>query len=415
MKEYNVKDITQADAGRKKIAWAEDHMPVLMQIRKRFQQEKPLQDLVIGGCLHVTKETAVLVETLKEGGATVALTASNPLSTQDDVAAALADKGIHVYAWRGETKEEYYQNIEQVIEFEPDITLDDGADLVSTIHEDHEALTETIIGGTEETTTGVIRLQAMAADNALRYPIIAVNHAQTKWLFDNVYGTGQSSLDAVMRATNTLLAEKVLVVAGYGHCGKGIARRGAGLGAKVIVTEVDPIKALKAWMDGFQVMPMAKAAEKGDVFITSTGDTNVIRGEHFKQMKDGAILANAGHFNVEINIDALKELATEKHTIKESVEQYIINGKKLYLLAQGRLVNLAAAEGHPSEVMDMSFANQALSVEYLTKNTLKPTVHKVPTKLDEKIARLKLDALGLTIDHLTQEQKDYLESWQGGT
>lgn len=415
MKEYNVKDITQADAGRKKIAWAEDHMPVLMQIRKRFQQEKPLQDLVIGGCLHVTKETAVLVETLKEGGATVALTASNPLSTQDDVAAALADKGIHVYAWKGETKEEYYQNIEQVIEFEPDITLDDGADLVSTIHEDHEALTETIIGGTEETTTGVIRLQAMAADNALRYPIIAVNHAQTKWLFDNVYGTGQSSLDAVMRATNTLLAEKVLVVAGYGHCGKGIARRGAGLGAKVIVTEVDPIKALKAWMDGFQVMPMAKAAEKGDIFITSTGDTNVIRGEHFKQMKDGAILANAGHFNVEINIDALKELATEKHTIKESVEQYIINGKKLYLLAQGRLVNLAAAEGHPSEVMDMSFANQALSVEYLTKNTLKPTVHKVPTKLDEKIARLKLDALGLTIDHLTQEQKDYLESWQGGT
>lgn len=415
MKDFDVKDVTLSKKGEKKIKWAEEHMPVLMKIRERFSEEKPLAGITVGACLHVTKETAVLVKTLKAGGAEVALTASNPLSTQDDVAAALTNS-INVYAWRGETKKEYYQNINRVLDYNPQITLDDGADLVSTLHKERKDQLGKVKGGTEETTTGVVRLKAMAEDGALKYPIIAVNHAQTKWLFDNVYGTGQSALDGVIRATNILIAEKTFVVSGYGHCGKGIAQRARGLGAKVIVTEVDPVKALKAWMDGFQVMPMQQAAEKGDVFITSTGNKNVIRKEHVKKMKDGVILANAGHFNVEINLEDLKELSVERTEVNDNVERFKLeDGRKVYLLAEGRLVNLTAAEGHPSAVMDMSFTNQALCVEYLTKNNLRTKVHKVPEEVDEKVARLKLEALGLKIDHLTNGQKEYLKSWEVGT
>lgn len=356
------------------------------------------------------------MKTLKAGGAKIALTASNPLSTQDEVAAALAKENIHVYAWRGETEEEYYQNIGQVLDFEPVITLDDGADLVSTMHKERPHQLERVRGGTEETTTGVVRLTAMAKDNELKYPIIAVNNAQTKWLFDNVYGTGQSTLDAILRATNILVAEKTVVVGGYGHCGKGIARRASGLGAKVIVTEVDPVKALKAWMDGFRVMPMDEAAKEGDIFITSTGNKNVITKRHLEKMDNGVILANAGHFNVEINVKILKELAMDKKKIRQNLEEFTLeNGKKIYLVAEGRLANLVAAEGHPSEVMDMSFANQALSVEYITNNRLKKKVHKVPQEIDEKVARLKLNALGLCIDTLTEEQREYLKSWKVGT
>ncbi len=416
MREFNVRDETLAEEGRKKITWAEEHMPVVMKVRKRFKKETPLEGLVVGGALHVTKETGVLAKTLQVGGAKVALTASNPLSTQDDVAAALAKEGIHVYAWRGETEKEYYENINHVLDHAPDITLDDGADLVSTLHKEREDQIKHIRGGTEETTTGVVRLKAMEKDNVLKYPIIAVNHAQTKWLFDNVYGTGQSALDGVIRATNILIADKTVVVAGYGHCGKGIARRAHGLGAKVIVTEIDPVKALKAWMDGFQVMPMAHGAEKGDLFITSTGNKDVIRKEHIKNMKDGAILANAGHFNVEINLDDLRELTTERTMVRENTKKYQLkNGRSVYLLAEGRLVNLAAAEGHPSEVMDLSFANQALSVEYIANHELSVNVHKVPKEIDEKVARLKLKTLGLQIDSLTEEQNEYLKNWRAGT
>lgn len=416
MKDFDVKDVSLSEEGKKKIKWAEEHMPVLMKIREKFSKEKPLAGITVGACLHVTKETAVLVKTLKAGGAEVALTASNPLSTQDGVAAALTEDSIHVFAWRGETEEEYYQNIDRVLDYNPQITLDDGADLVSTLHKERKDQLGGVKGGTEETTTGVVRLKAMARDEALKYPIIAVNHAQTKWLFDNVYGTGQSALDGVIRATNILIAEKTFVVAGYGHCGKGIAQKAKGLGAKVIVTEVDPVKALKAWMDGFQVMPMKQAAEKGDVFVTSTGDKNVIRKEHVRKMKDGAILANAGHFNVEINVEGLKELSVERTEVNDNVECFKLkDGRKVYLLAKGRLVNLAAAEGHPSAVMDMSFTNQALCAEYITKNNLRTKVHKVPEEVDEKVARLKLEALGLKIDHLTNEQKEYLKSWKVGT
>jgi adenosylhomocysteinase len=415
--EYIVKDIKLAEKGKKSIEWAENHMPVLMEIRKRFQEEKPLKNIRIGACLHVTKETAVLIRTLKAGGADIALTASNPLSTQDDIAAALASEGIKVYAIRGETREEYYKFIEMVLENEPIITIDDGADLVTTLHKGKGNI-NIVIGGTEETTTGVLRLKAMADKKLLKYPIIAVNNAETKWDFDNVYGTGQSTIDGILRATNILIAGKKFVVAGYGHCGKGIAIRARGMGARVIVTEVDPIKALKAVMDGFDVMPMREAAKYGDIFVTATGNKNVIRKEHIELMKNGAILANAGHFNVEIDINALEEMKKEKRKINDFTDEYILNdGRKIYLLAEGRLVNLVAAEGHPSEVMDMSFSNQALCIEYIVKNyhKLEPKVYDVPREIDEEIARLKLKKMGIEIDTMTEEQINYLKTWWEGT
>ncbi|NHV45459.1 MAG: adenosylhomocysteinase [Candidatus Verstraetearchaeota archaeon] len=415
--EYIVKDIKLAEKGKKSIEWAENHMPVLMEIRKRFQEEKPLKDIKIGACLHVTKETAVLIRTLKAGGADITLTASNPLSTQDDVAAALASEGIRVYAIKGETREEYYKFIEMVLKNEPIITIDDGADLVTTLHKGKGNI-NIVIGGTEETTTGVLRLKAMADKKLLKYPIIAVNNAETKWDFDNVYGTGQSTIDGILRATNILIAGKKFVVAGYGHCGKGIAIRARGMGARVIVTEVDPIKALKAVMDGFDVMPMREAAKHGDIFVTATGNKNVIRREHIELMKDGAILANAGHFNVEIDINALEEIKKEKRKINDFTDEYILNdGRKIYLLAEGRLVNLVAAEGHPSEVMDMSFSNQALCIEYIVKNhhKLEPKVYDVPREIDEEIARLKLKKMGIEIDTMTEEQINYIKTWWEGT
>lgn len=415
--EYIVKDIKLAEKGKKSIEWAENHMPVLMEIRKRFQEEKPLKDIKIGACLHVTKETAVLIRTLKAGGADITLTASNPLSTQDDVAAALASEGIRVYAIKGETREEYYKFIEMVLKNEPIITIDDGADLVTTLHKGKGNI-NIVIGGTEETTTGVLRLKAMADKKLLKYPIIAVNNAETKWDFDNVYGTGQSTIDGILRATNILIAGKKFVVAGYGHCGKGIAIRARGMGARVIVTEVDPIKALKAVMDGFDVMPMREAAKHGDIFVTATGNKNVIRREHIELMKDGAILANAGHFNVEIDINALEEMKKEKRKINDFTDEYILNdGRKIYLLAEGRLVNLVAAEGHPSEVMDMSFSNQALCIEYIVKNyhKLEPKVYDVPREIDEEIARLKLKKMGIEIDTMTEEQINYIKTWWEGT
>jgi adenosylhomocysteinase len=415
--EYIVKDIKLAEKGKKSIEWAENHMPVLMEIRKRFQEEKPLKDIKIGACLHVTKETAVLIRTLKAGGADITLTASNPLSTQDDVAAALASEGIRVYAIKGETREDYYKFIEMVLKNEPIITIDDGADLVTTLHKGKGNI-NIVIGGTEETTTGVLRLKAMADKKLLKYPIIAVNNAETKWDFDNVYGTGQSTIDGILRATNILIAGKKFVVAGYGHCGKGIAIRAKGMGARVIVTEVDPIKALKAVMDGFDVMPMREAAKHGDIFVTATGNKNVIRREHIELMKDGAILANAGHFNVEIDINALEEMKKEKRKINDFTDEYILNdGRKIYLLAEGRLVNLVAAEGHPSEVMDMSFSNQALCIEYIVKNhhKLEPKVYDVPREIDEEIARLKLKKMGIEIDTMTEEQINYIKTWWEGT
>jgi adenosylhomocysteinase len=415
--EYIVKDIKLAEKGKKSIEWAENHMPVLMEIRKRFQEEKPLKDIKIGACLHVTKETAVLIRTLKAGGADITLTASNPLSTQDDVAAALASEGIRVYAIKGETREEYYKFIEMVLKNEPIITIDDGADLVTTLHKGKGNI-NIVIGGTEETTTGVLRLKAMADKKLLKYPIIAVNNAETKWDFDNIYGTGQSTIDGILRATNILIAGKKFVVAGYGHCGKGIAIRARGMGARVIVTEVDPIKALKAVMDGFDVMPMREAAKHGDIFVTATGNKNVIRREHIELMKDGAILANAGHFNVEIDINALEEMKEEKRKINDFTDEYILNnGRKIYLLAEGRLVNLVAAEGHPSEVMDMSFSNQALCIEYIVKNhhKLEPKVYDVPREIDEEIAKLKLKKMGIEIDTMTEEQINYIKTWWEGT
>lgn len=416
-KEYKVKDITLAEKGRLQIEWARRGMPVLARLKDVFAEEKPLKGIRLGCCLHVTKETAVLVEVLKAGGAEIALCGSNPLSTQDEVAAALAEDGIHVYAWRGESTDEYYACINDVLSYEPSITLDDGADLVCTIHEKREDLVERVRGGTEETTTGVIRLKAMARSGTLKYPIIAVNDAYTKYLFDNRYGTGQSTIDGILRATSTLLAGKNFVVAGYGWCGRGIALRARGMGANVIVTEVNPLRALEAVMDGFRVMPMAEAAEVGDIFVTATGDVSVIRKEHLVKMKDGAILANSGHFNVEICLPDLEELTVSKRTVRPNVKEYALsNGRKLYLLAEGRLVNLTAAEGHPSEVMDMSFANQALSVQYLAKSEkLAPNVYPVPSDIDNWVAKLKLETLGVKIDSLTEEQRKYLESWQLGT
>ena len=417
MEEFKVKNPNLASKGHLQIEWASKHMPVLNQIKKRFTEEKPFEGLTIGACLHVTKETAVLIDTLLAGGAEVALSGSNPLSTQDDVAAALAEKGVHVFAWRGETTDEYYWCVERVIDHKPVITLDDGADLVSTIHDKRTEALPNIKGGTEETTTGVQRLRAMAATGALKYAMIAVNDTYTKYLFDNRYGTGQSTIDGILRATNILLAGKNFVVCGYGWCGRGLALRATGMGANVIVTEVNPLRALEAAMNGYRVMPIAEAAEIGDIFVTTTGDINVIRKGHMQKMKDGAILANSGHFNVEISIKDLEALATAKRTIRSNLEEYTLtNGKKLYLLAEGRLVNLAAAEGHPSEVMDMSFSNQALCVEYIAKKEkMPPKVYSVPREIDETVARLKLKAMEIEIDELTEEQKRYLSSWSMGT
>ena len=417
--DYHVKDLALAPEGVMRIEWAAREMPVIGLIRQRFARERPLEGVRISACLHITTETANLALCLRDGGAQVALCASNPLSTQDDVAAALVQEyGIPVFAVRGEDNATYYRHIHQALAHGPQITLDDGADLVTTLHKERQELIAGVLGGTEETTTGVIRLRAMAREGALRYPIIAVNEAQTKHLFDNRYGTGQSTIDGITRATNILWAGKTVVVAGYGWCGRGVALRARGLGAKVIVTEVDPVRALEAAMDGYQVMPMAEAAAIGDIFITLTGDVNVIDRPHLEAMKDGAILANSGHFNVEINIAALEEMSEAKRRIRPSVDEFRLrDGRRLYLLGEGRLINLAAAEGHPASVMDMSFANQALAVEHLAtrKERLAPGVYNVPRELDEQVARLKLAAMGIRIDELTEEQRRYLSSWEEGT
>ncbi|MEO0124148.1 MAG: adenosylhomocysteinase [candidate division WOR-3 bacterium] len=412
--EFNIKDKKLSKEGHKRIEWAETKMPVLRLIRERFTREKPLKNRCIGCCLHVTTETANLVRTLKSGGARVFLTASNPLSTQDDVAAALVEDGIGVFAVKGESRKEYYYNMNQVIKNKPEILIDDGADLISTVHKKN---VKGIIGGTEETTTGVIRLKQMANDNVLQFPIIAVNDSLTKHLFDNRYGTGQSTIDGILRATNILISGCNFVVAGYGWCGRGLAMRAKGCGANVIITEVDPIKALEARMDGYQVMPMIDAAKIGDVFITVTGDINVIRKEHMLKMKDGAIIGNSGHFDVEIDKNGLKKITKKKRLIRNFCEEYTLkNNRRLYLLAEGRLVNLAAAEGHPAMVMDMSFANQALAVEYILNNPgLKNQVYSLPLEIDQEIAHLKLKSMGITIDKLTPEQKRYLASWEMGT
>ena len=416
---HDVKDLRLADKGKLRIEWAEMDMPVLRLIRQRFEREKPLQGLTLAACLHVTTETANLAITLQAGGASVILCASNPLSTQDDVAAALvAEYGIPTFAIKGEDNDTYYRHIHAVLDAKPNITMDDGADTVGVIHSERTELIPGIIGGTEETTTGVIRLRAMAADGVLAYPIVAVNDADTKHLFDNRYGTGQSTVDGIIRATNRLLAGGKFVVAGYGWCGRGVAQRARGQGAQVIVTEVDPIKALEAVMDGFAVLPMEEAARVGDLFCTLTGDIHVLRREHFEAMKDGAIIANSGHFNVEIDIDALSSMATARRMVREFVEEFTLpDGRRIYLLGEGRLINLAAAEGHPAAVMDMSFANQALCAEYMAQHAseLKKAVYGVPKPIDEEIARLKLESMGIAIDTLTEEQVRYLASWNLGT
>ncbi len=417
--EHDVKSLDLAPGGRYRIEWAEQEMPVLRAIRQRFERDKPLQGIRISACLHVTTETANLMHTLQVGGADVVLCASNPLSTQDDVAASLVSHfEIPVYAIKGEDNQTYYEHIKAALDHRPHITMDDGADLVSTIHKSRRELLTDIMGGTEETTTGVIRLRAMAADGALAFPVIAVNDSDTKHLFDNRYGTGQSTVDGVVRATNILLAGRTVVVAGYGWCSRGIASRAAGMGANVIVTEVNPLRALEAVMDGFRVMPMDEAAAVGDIFITATGDINVLDERHFVRMKSGAILANSGHFNVEINIPALERLAGGKpRLVRPFVEEYRINGRAIYLLGEGRLINLAAAEGHPASVMDMSFANQALGAEFMVKQAanLKPQVYTIPEEIDREIARLKLAAMGVSIDTLTPEQERYLSQWEEGT
>jgi adenosylhomocysteinase len=416
----DIKDGKLAEGGRRRIEWAEREMPVLAQIRERFAKEKPLKGIRLSACLHVTSETASLARTLVAGGADLVLTASNPLSTQDDVAAALVNIfEVPTFAIKGENNATYYKHISAALDHKPHMTMDDGADLVSTIHKDRRELIPGIIGGTEETTTGVIRLRAMAADGMLEFPVIAVNDAMTKHFFDNRYGTGQSTLDGIIRATNVLLAGKNFVVAGYGWCGRGLASRARGMGALVIVTEVDPLKALEAIMDGFQVMPMMEAARIGDIFCTVTGDINVVDKLHFEVMKDGAIIANSGHFNVEINIPGLRELSKDDPTlVRPFVEQYETkDGRKINLLGEGRLINLASAEGHPSSVMDMSFANQALAAEFMVKNakTLEKRVYSVPPEVDAEIARIKLSAMGVKIDTLTPEQNKYLNSWEEGT
>jgi adenosylhomocysteinase len=416
---YDVADLSLADAGQTRIEWANRHMPVLASIRERFAREKPLAGLQLGLCLHVTTETANLARTLKAGGADVVLCASNPLSTQDDVAAALVDEyDISVFAIKGEDNDTYYSHIEAAVDHKPHLTMDDGADVIGVLHSARREQLGDIIAGTEETTTGVIRLKALEADGKLGFPIIAVNEAKTKHLFDNRYGTGQSTIDGIIRATNVLLAGKRFVVSGYGWVGRGVAMRARGMGAHVIVTEVDPLPALEASMDGYEVLPMEKAAEIGDIFCTATGDKNVIARQHMERMKDGAILANTGHFNVEIELSALRELASETRHAREFVEEFTLeDGRRLYLIADGRLVNLSAAEGHPALVMDMSFANQALAAEYAIANasSLERKVYPVPTEIDEEIARLKLETMGVEIDQLTEEQAKYLASWDEGT
>jgi len=438
VREYWIKDRSLAEMGRKRIAWSETQMPVLVEIRRRFSEEKPLRNIRVGACLHITTDTGVLMRALAAGGAELYLCASNPLSTQDDVAAALVEEGVHVYAFRGQSEEEYYRCLGYVIASKPMITMDDGADLISTIHKlrygirtreldylkdivdgmDFEELVNGIVGGSEETTTGVIRLKALAREKKLLYPVIAVNDAESKRLFDNPIGTGQSALDGIVRATNTLLAGRDTVVVGFGNVGSGIAYRLRGMGARVTVVEVDPIKALKAVMDGFNVEPMSRAARHGDLFITATGNINVIRREHFEVMRDGAILANAGHFNVEISVRDLEEISIRKERISDCIMRYVLrDGRRLYLLAEGRLVNLACAEGHPSEVMDMSFSLQALSARYLVENRgrLPRDVLRVPEEIDREVASLKLEAMGIEVERLTDEQRRYLSSWTLGT
>jgi adenosylhomocysteinase len=419
MEKYDVKDVKLAEGGRRRIEWAEREMPVLRQIRERFAKERPLKGMRLSACLHVTTETANLAYTLQAGGADLVLTASNPLSTQDDVAAALVSQfEIPTFAIKGEDNVTYYRHINAALDHKPHVTMDDGADLVSTLHKTRRDALAGVIGGTEETTTGVIRLRAMAADGALAFPVVAVNDATTKHFFDNRYGTGQSTIDGIVRATNILLAGRNFVVAGYGWCGRGLAMRARGMGSNVIVTEVNPLPALEAVMDGYRVMPMEEAARIGDIFVTVTGDINVIDQQHFEVMKDGAIVANSGHFNVEINIPALEALATEKRLVRPFVDQYLLpDGRHINILGEGRLINLASAEGHPASVMDMSFANQALCVEYMVKHAaeLQKTVYSVPAEIDREIARLKLEGMGVKIDVLTPEQVTYLNSWEEGT
>ena len=419
LKKGDVKDMGLADAGKRKIDWALQQMPVLQSIRKRFIKEQPLKGLRISACLHVTSETANLMIALRDGGADAVLCASNPLSTQDEVAASLnRDYNIPTYAIKGEDNETYYAHLRAALEHKPQMTMDDGADLVTMLLTKRTDLVPNVIAGTEETTTGVIRLRAMAKDGTLKFPIVAVNDAQTKHFFDNRYGTGQSTLDGVIRATNILIAGQKVVIAGYGWCGRGIAMRAKGLGADVIVTEIDPVKGIEAVMDGFRVLPMAEAAKEGDIFITVTGNKNVIRAEHFEAMKSGVVVCNSGHFNVEIDIPALERLSSGKREVRPLVDEFLLkDGRKVYLLGEGRLVNLATAEGHPAAVMDMSFANQALSAEYLRQHAkdLKPQVYVVPEHLDKEIARLKLESMGHKLDKLTAEQERYLASWQEGT
>ncbi len=417
--DYDIKNIGLAPKGRLRIEWAEQEMPVLRLIRKRFKKERPLKGVRLAACLHITTETANLLETLRSGGAEVIACASNPLSTQDDVAASLvADHHIPVFAIKGEDNKTYYKHIEAALNFEPNITMDDGADLVSTIHSTRKELIRNIIGGTEETTTGVIRLKSMAEKGVLKFPVIAVNDASTKHFFDNRYGTGQSTIDGILRATNRLLAGTVFVVSGYGWCGRGLASRAQGMGANIVVTEIDPLKALEAVMDGYRVLPMSQAAPIGDFFVTVTGDIKVLRKEHFDAMKDGVVICNSGHFNVEIDIPQLEKMARKKRTIRDFVEEYTMSdGRRINLLGEGRLINLASAEGHPASVMDMSFANQALAAEFMVRagKKLKKIVYPVPAELDREIARLKLDAMGIAVDKLTKEQEKYLASWEMGT
>lgn len=416
---YDVKDLKLAKTGRLRIEWAERNMPVLRLIQKRFQKEKPLRGARLAACLHVTSETANLMQTLTWGGAKVALCASNPLSTQDDVASSLVkDFGVPVYAVKGEDNKTYYNHIKAVLSFRPNVTMDDGADLVSTLHTDKTGLVNGVWGGTEETTTGVIRLRALESQKLLKFPIVAVNDSKTKYLFDNRYGTGQSTVDGILRATNILFAGLKVVVCGYGWCGRGFAARARGMSAEVTICEIDPLKALEAVMDGYQVKPLAEATSNGNLFVTFTGDINVIRREHFLKMKDGAILANSGHFNVEIDLDTLKKISKRKRKVREFVEEFTLrNGKRINILGEGRLINLASAEGHPATVMDMSFANQALAAEFIVKHhrDLKKKVYSLPEELDKQIARLKLEAMQVTIDKLTAEQKKYLASWELGT
>ncbi|MCX6818750.1 MAG: adenosylhomocysteinase [Candidatus Aenigmarchaeota archaeon] len=413
---YHVKDISLAEHGEKQVELAEMHMKGLMKIKERFSKEKPLSGIRVGMALHITKETAALVRTLSAGGADVAITGCNPLSTQDDVAAALAKDGFAVYGWKGETKEEYYTNLNKVLDFKPNITIDDGCDLVMEIHVKRQELLNKVMGGAEETTTGVIRLRSMEREKVLKYPVVAVNDSRTKHLFDNFIGTGQSTIDGILRATNTLMAGKNFVVSGYGNCGKGVAQRARGMGSNVIVTEVDPFKALQAVMDGFRVMPMDKVASIGDIFVTVTGNKHVIFTDIIRKMKSGAILANSGHFNIEIDIEGLEGIS-KKRRIRPFMDEYVIDGKKIFVLGEGRLINLAAAEGHPSEIMNMSFMNQSLAVEYIANNykTLEPKVYKLPDEVDHMVAKVQLESMGIEIDELTDHQKKYLDSWHEGT